>query len=79
MRVTAPGVNTKRRDGKPRIGIECEAWKQGRQYLPEQISAMVLGKMNSIDRNKEGILLVTCRDYQGEREFSFGGFGRGLH
>ena len=32
-------------DGKPRIGIECEAWKQGRQYLPEQISAMVLEQL----------------------------------
>ena len=32
-------------DGKPRIGIECEAWKQGRQYLTEQISAMVLEQL----------------------------------
>ena len=25
--------------------VECEAWKQGRQYLPEQISAMVLEQL----------------------------------
>ena len=39
------GYKVVEQDGKPRIGIECEAWKQGRQYLPEQISAMVLEQL----------------------------------
>ena len=39
------GYRVEEEEGRPRIRVECEAWEGARQYLPEQISAMVLEQL----------------------------------